>query len=167
MPQGALSSLNSTPPAPMPVPQQPAQQQQPQAPAVPPAPTHAQTVATLRHFRAVATELEGLLSDPDLGKADLRSKIIDGASKLVADRIIPPAEAVSTLATVPDRPYDQRVWLQKQMAQAMQARDAVLMHHGMAFAGQPQDQDAGNPEDHMATMQGMMSAHYGSGNAGR
>ena len=61
-------------------------------------------------------ELSTLLKNPDLGKADLKSSIIDGTTKLVAERIIPPNDAVTQLATVPDRPFQQREWIQNHYA---------------------------------------------------
>lgn len=161
----ALRSM-APPPAPMPQgpltggPQQQAPDQQQQQ--APPAPTHGQTMAALRHFDALIAEGKMLLKNPDLGKADCRSAIIDGATKLVADRIVPPGQAVAQLATVPDRPFDQKKWVEQQMQSAMAARNAVIDHHVAAFSGAP-DAMAGapsSPDSHMDTMSGMMSAHY-------
>jgi hypothetical protein len=124
-----------------------------------PAPSHAQTVAALRHFYAIQQELTTLLKNPDIGKADMRSAIIDGASKLVADRIVPAAMAVQTLSSVPDKPFDQKKWIEQQYMQNMQARNAVLQHHGMANAGQP-PQEVPDADNHMQDLQSMMQAHY-------
>lgn len=146
------------------------QQQQgaPQGPQAAPAPTHDQTVAALRHFNAVIGELRGLLQNPDLGKADLKSKIIDGAVKLVEDRIIPPNAAVTQLATVPERPFDQRGWVQQHYAQTVQAAASVLDHHRQAALGTGNydlenklHDDVAGPDDHLQTMQGLVQQHYG------
>lgn len=131
----------------------------PQAQQPIPAPNHIQTVAALRHFNAVIGELQKLLSSDELGKADMKSQIIDGVTKLVSQRIIAPATAVTQLGTVPERPFDQKTWLQKMLSDAMNARDAVLAHHAAAYAGQGQ-MPPGNPDDHMADMTSMMAAHY-------
>src|SRR6185437_12178354 len=72
-----------------------------------PAPTHAQTVTALRHFNAVEEELSELMIDPDLGKTDMRSKVIDGMTRLVSEGIVPASGAVRDLGTFPERPYDQ------------------------------------------------------------
>ena len=128
----------------------------------PPAPTHEQTVAALRHFNAILGELKGLLADPDLGKADMKSEIIDGTAKLVADRIIAPAQAVTQLATVPERPFQQKQWAETHLQQIMQARDAVVAHHAIAFAGQP-PQEAPSDDDHMGMMARMVQQHYTPG----
>ena len=125
----------------------------------PPAPTHAQTVAALRHFTALKRELTVLLKNPDLGKADMKSAIIDGVTKLVADRIVPPAAAVQKLAMVPDTPFQQKKWIEQDYAQIMKAENMVLAHHAAAFAGQG-PQPPADPDSHMQDVQGMMASHY-------
>jgi hypothetical protein len=141
--------------------QQPGQQQAP-------APTHGQTVAALRHFNAILGELKGLLENPDLGKANLKSTIIDGMTKLVAERIIPPAAAVTQLAAVPDEPFQQAQWAKNHYAQTVQAQAAVLDHHRQSAMGTGNydlenalHEDESDPDSHMETMQGTMAQHYG------
>jgi hypothetical protein len=150
----------------VPMPAQGAVQQDPAqptgAPQQMPAPSHAQTVATLRHTHAIQDELETLLKNPAIGKSSIKSAIIDGATKLVASRIITPAQAVAQLGTVPDDPLEQRKWLRAQLAQSVQAQNAILDHHRAAHAGgdeataghQPYD-----PETHIDTMAGV-NDHY-------
>lgn len=129
----------------------------------PPAPTHEETVAALRHFQALQAELEPLLLDPSLGKSDMKSKVIDGATKLVASRIFSPADAVSQLAdfpTGPDSFVDQRNWLVKHYFLASVAMHQVLDHHGAAAAaGMVPKTGKPNRENHMDDMRGLM-AHY-------
>lgn len=134
------------------------QQSQQAAPNVP-TPTHAQTVAALRHFTALKQELTVLINNPDLGKADMKSAIIDGVTKLVADRIVPPATAVQQLATVPDSPFQQKKWIEQNYAQVMKAENGILAHHGAAFAGQG-NQPPPDPANHMQDLQSMMASHY-------
>lgn len=150
MPQG---------PSPAASPMAPAQPQQ----APPPPPTHQQTVAALRHFDAIEQELTTLLKDPDLGKADMKSKIIDGTTSLVAKRIVSPAQAVMQLGSVPDRPFDQKQWLLTHYQQTVQAGAAVLAHHGAGVATgmTPIDTTAPNPDDHQTAMAGVMSNYSG------
>jgi hypothetical protein len=135
-----------------------------------PAPTHGQTVAALRHFNAILGELKGLLENPDLGKANLKSTIIDGMTKLVAERIIPPAAAVTQLASVPDAPFQQKQWAQNHYAQTVQASAAVLDHHRQSAMGTGNydlenalHEDESDPDSHMETMQGTMAQHYAGG----
>lgn len=171
---GALDAGVPTPPAPQPnaTPQpatsgalsapnfqgQPAPGQAPQTPA----PTHGQTVAALRHFDAIQTELVAILKDPAVGKSNVKSKIIDGVTKLVADRIMTPGDAVSQLASVPGDPFQQRKWLQMHLVQAVVGKIKVLGDHAKAFGGTPENivDKTSNPDDHLADMQGVMG-HYG------
>jgi hypothetical protein len=127
-----------------------------------PAPTHAQTVAALRHFDAIGKQLESALKDPDLGKSSIKQKVIDGMTTLVASRIVPPSDAVGQLAEFPEKPFEQKQWLLQHLQHLMQARNAVLVHHGIAYAGGGPEPTP-HPDDHMADISGMMSSHYGGG----
>lgn len=161
----ALSQDAGAPPAPNPqpggVPQggpAPGPQQAPQ----PPAPSHQQTVAALRHFDVIKKELLGLLKNPDIGKSDIKSDIIDGATKLVGMGIFSPANAVQQLASVPDRPFDQKQWVEQHLVQAIQASNAVLDQHRQAFAGQPAPPPGApqyHPDNHQPIIAGLMK-HY-------
>lgn len=137
-------------------------QQQPAPP-----PTHAQTVAALRHFGAIEAELKGLLKNPDLGKADIKEPIIDATTKLVADRIISPADAVTTLASVPTVPFQQKQWIMQHLQTAVVAKNAIVDHHAqgnpgtMDWASEAQAQGA-HPDDHMKTMAGLAANYRGS-----
>lgn len=130
--------------------------------AAPPTPTHGQTVAVLRHMDAIETELAALLKDPAIGKSNMKSKIIDGVTKLVANRILTPGNAVSQLASVPEEPFQQRKWLQMHLMQAVIAKVAVLQHHANAFGGTPEHliDKTSDPDNHLADMQSVMG-HYG------
>jgi hypothetical protein len=179
----ALSSIAGPPPAPNPDPvssigsgQVPnalasgAPQGQGASPQqMPPPPSHQQTVAALRHFGSIEKELTALLSDPDLGKSDLQSKIIDGATKLVAQGILTPTQAVTQLKDVPERPYDQKVFIQKAFVQNTQAQTSVLAHRQMGVASgmvQDTDTDDGSSNDHQGHIASLMANYKGSnGNA--
>ena len=164
----ALSSSAGTPEAPAPQPSM-AQPPQggPQAAGPAPgqqmaAPSHQQTAAALLHFDAIEQELKGLLADPDMGKADLKSKIIDGATKLVAKGILTPAAAVTQLGSVPEKPFDQKKWVEQNLIQVVSAANAVLQHHGDAFAGQQLDNTSANPnENHISTIAGLAGQYKG------
>jgi hypothetical protein len=130
-----------------------------------PAPDHAQTVAALRHFYMIGKELRGLLADPNVGKSDMRSALIDSVTKLVGDRIVPPTAAVQQMASFPDRPFEQKTWLQNMLQHVQMANVAVLSHHGQAFAGQPpQPVPDKSADNHIDTMSGMMQSHYPQNN---
>ena len=153
--------------------QQPQPQGQPQQ-AMPqqaaPAPTHMQTVAALQHFHAIQQELEVLAKNPDLGKASIKSAIIDGTAKLVSKRMISPAEAVSQLSKVPEKPLEQKQWVEAMLMQTFQASSAVLQHRQAAVASgtalQEDPNAAYSADDHMAHVGGLM-AHYNGLKGGR
>jgi hypothetical protein len=137
----------------------------PQGAAQPPAPSHEQTVCALRHFHAVIGEAQTLLKDPAMGKSDLKSKIIDGVTKLVSERMLSPAQAVQQLSQVPTDPLEQRKWLQGVLAQAVTSANAVVDHHA---AGNPGTLDwatestAQHPHaDHHLDLMAQLGAQYG------
>jgi hypothetical protein len=177
---GVLDPGGGTPPAPLPnagpqpavngvlsapgasTPQVGLGQPQGQPPAPPPAPTHGQAVAALRHFDAIRTELAAILKDPAIGKSNMKSKIIDGVTKLVANRIMTPGAAVAQLASVPEEPFQQKRWLQTHVVQTVFAEMKVLGDHGRAFGGIPEHliDKTSSPDDHLSDMQSVMG-HYG------
>lgn len=164
---------NITPPAAPEMPQaQPqgnalARPQGAQPQLAPPPPTHAQTVAALRHFGAIEAELKDLLKNPDLGKADIKEAIIDGTTKLVAERIISPADAVTTLAGVPSVPFQQKQWVMQHLQTTVLAKNAIVDHHAQGNPGSmdwhAESQAQGSdPDDHMKTMAGLSANYRGS-----
>ena len=120
-----------------------------------PAPTHAQTVAALRHFDAIKNELTTLMKIPNIGKTDIKSQVIDGMSKLVSERMIPATQAVIQLSQLPTDPAMQRKWVQTLLAQAAQAEQNILAHHAQGFAGQGPEPTPSRDDhmDHMAALQ--------------
>src|SRR5258707_7570366 len=129
----------------------------------PPSPSHAQAVAALRHFAAIQAVLGSIMRGPALGKSDMKSKIIDGVTSLVAERIMSPATAVGQLSDVPSEPFKQKQWLQQHMQTTIAASNAVLDHHRTAHAGVPDDRidmKSGGADSHMDDMKAMMAQHY-------
>lgn len=140
--------------------------------AMPAPPSHAQTVAALRHFDAIKNELSVLLKDPALGRSDLKDSIIDGVTKLVSERIISAPQAVIQLGQVPADPLLQRKWLQNMMAQTLQAENAIVEHHRNTNLGSgdwatESKMHESNPDSHMDTIKGLVSNYAGGANAGR
>ena len=131
-----------------------------------PAPTHSQTVAALRHYDAIKSELQALLSNPALGKSDLKSEMIDGVSKLVAQRIVSPANAVLELSKIPEDPLQQRKYVQQQMQQAVQAEQSVVEQHRNTNLGSGDwateaQQHNTNPDNHMQDIQALGAQYRG------
>ena len=87
---------------------------------------------------------------------------IVGYTKLVADRIATPVQAIGSLAQVPERPFQQRQWVQDAYNKNVQARDIVLSHHAQAYAGQG-PQEAPDQDNHISDISSMMSSHYNGG----
>lgn len=165
----ALSSgISGPPPAPNPspignqMPQTMGAQPQAAPQGPPPPPNHQQTVAALRHFDAIEKELTVLLKDPSIGRSDIRSQVIDGVTKLVAEGFMTPTTAITQLATFPDRPFEQKKWLEAHLAQTIQSADGVLMHHAAGFGGQDVDTSPPNNDNHLGTMSGLVGQYKGS-----
>jgi hypothetical protein len=161
---GALRSL--TPP-PIPNPQGISlgvQRKPGNAPAIAPtpAPTHKQTVAGLRHLDAIVQKLQAAMRDPDLGRANMKNKLIDGMTSLVAEQLNSPGEAVQTLSTFPERPFEQKQWVMNHLVTALQSRDNLLDHHRAAFP-EPVAEPTPSADSHMDDIAGMIQAHYSSG----
>lgn len=140
---------------------------QPGAPqqAAPAPPTHEQTVIALRHFHAIIGEVQHLLKDPETGKSDMKSRIIDGVTKLVSERMISPAQAVVQLSQVPADPLEQRKWLQTMLQQAAAAANAVVDHHAAGHDGTLDFAQEGraehpHPDKHQGHMEAL-GANYG------
>ena len=129
----------------------------------PPPPGNAQTVAALRHFSVIENEVKKLLADPECGKSDMRSEVIDGMTGLVATGITTAPNAVKTLGDFPDKPFDQKKWLETRLSEAVQASNAVLQHHRMAFAGQDMPEtDTYDPDNHAGTMDSLIKQYQGA-----
>lgn len=169
------NALSANPPAPEPKPMAPVSQMGAPGPSnalqapgpvqkpLPPPPSHQQTVAALRHFDALEKELTGLLKNPDCGKSNLRSEIIDATAKLVAEGFATPAEAVTELGTVPDRPFDQKKWLEIHLKQTIEGADTILAHHAIGFRGQNVDTTPPNPAKHTDMMAALKAQYQGGG----
>jgi hypothetical protein len=81
---------------------------------------------------------------------------------LVSTRIISPGEAVQQLATFPERPFEQKTWLLNHLMTMLKARDDVLDHHKMAYAGAGPEPTP-SADSHTQDISSMMSAHYRNG----
>jgi hypothetical protein len=124
------------------------------------APNHRQVVAALRHFMTIVDELQTLEKNPALGRSSIKSEIIDGTMKLVAERMLSAASAVSLLANVPEDPIRQRKWVQETLQQTIQAQNNVLDHHAAGNHGTldwaTESQHAPyNSDDHLSIMEGL------------
>lgn len=145
---------------PMPQPQ-PSAPQQGQGPQLPPPPSHAQTVTALRHFGALESELTKLMKSPELGKDDLRSDVIDAMTRLVAKGIVPAAGAVKDLGTFPEKPFDQRTWVNQHFQNVVQAQTMILAHHAQGGPNVPADEPTA--DSHQGTMNALQARYKDMG----
>jgi hypothetical protein len=132
-----------------------------------PAPSHEQTVAGLRHLAAVHDELVSIKNDRDLGNVDVKSKVVDGFTKLVADRIVDPGEAVAQLVDFPTKPLEQKEWVDQKLVMNLRAQSQLLDHHRASHVGtgewaiESQTRRA-DPDDHRSHI-GALLKHFKSG----
>lgn len=128
---------------------------------LPPPPSHEQTVAALRHFDAIKGGLQELLKDPAVGRSDVKEKIIDGMTKLVAERMVSAPQAVQQLSQVPSDPIAQRKWLQTMLQNTVQAENGILDHYGAgnpylgSIAEHMAAHKAGHKDDHMGHLKAL------------
>lgn len=138
-------------------------------PQPPPAPTYAQTLAALRHFSAIRGQLQRVQRLPELGKSSVKRQIVDGVAELVADRILTPVDAVNQLVSVPERPFDQKTWLQRHIEVTNQAEQIVLAHYRQGMAGVPHQATdrRGDPEHHLEDIAALMAQYQPRGRNAR
>jgi hypothetical protein len=135
-------------------------------PAMPPrmpAPTAAQTQAGLRRFDAVMSAMRAIMRDPDLGRTNLRPKIMDQASKLIGSKVISLAQCMQAIAPLNDQPLDQKNLVSGIYNAALQASNALLDHHGAAVATGRVPREGGEKYDlanHERHMSDLLNSHY-------
>lgn len=160
IPQPTAAQGKANPLMPGGMPQEAPGGQQPSQPQLPPAPSHGQTVTALRHFSALEEELSGIMKDPDLGKSDVRSEVIDSMMRLVGEGIVTAPNAVMELSTLPDKPYEQRAWVNQHFLNVVMAQNAILAHHQMgAMTGQNVGGEDPDQADHAQIMSSLTSKY--------
>lgn len=134
-------------------PQMGGQQQQP-------IPNRAQTVAAVKRFSAIQEALRPIISDPDLGKQNIRPEVMDAASKLLGSKLLSISEIMESIGKLPSDPIDQKAFVQQIYNQAQQSESHILDMHGSAIAAGklPPDggaaYDAGKHDEHMQSLIG-------------
>lgn len=107
-----------------------------------PAPTRAQTVAAVHQFGQIKAAMRPLLDDPNLGKANIRPKLLDTMSKLLANKTLTLPEIMKAVKALPENPMEQFNFVKKIYDDNDKAQMLVLGHHAMAPQQQP---SAGGP----------------------
>jgi hypothetical protein len=133
---------------------QAAPQQQPA-----PAPTHAQAVAAMHRFGQIKSAMAPVIADPNLGKTNVRPKLLDAASKLLGSKVLSLPEIMNSIKNLPDDPIQQKKFVENIMNTATQAQLTVLQQHRNAQLPEDQEPDEWTPDNHADNMAGLM-AHY-------
>ncbi|HEX5508915.1 MAG TPA: hypothetical protein VFX37_10470 [Pseudolabrys sp.] len=123
-----------------------------------PAPTHAQTVAAMHRFGSIKAALQPVLSDPNLGKSNIRPKLLDAASDLLGEKVLSLPEIMNAIKDLPDDPLQQKKFVEMMYGTATKAQIAVLNQHRNANLPQ-EDGDEWTPDSHDQHFAGLM-AHY-------
>jgi hypothetical protein len=134
------------------------QQQQQQQPA----PTHAQTVAAIHRFGEIKSALQPVLSDPNLGKSNIRPKLLDAASKLLGAKVLSLPEIMNKIKGLPDDPIQQKNFVEGIIDTANKAEAAVLQHH-LNAPPEPDGTDPWSRDNQQQHIDGLMK-HYGGRN---
>ena len=134
--------------------------QQPQRPA--PAPTHAQTMAAMHYFGEIKAAIAPVAKDPNLGVKNIRPKLLDAASKLLASRTLTLSEVMNRIKDLPDDPMQQKKFVESILNNANQAELTVLQHYRDAPQG-PEGDEPWSQENHSDNITGLMQ-HYGGRN---
>ena len=105
------------------------------------------------------------MSSPGYGQTNVRPKILDEASKLMAPRLLSLPEIMNSIGQVPDDPLSQKEHVEAIFNAAKQAEAAAIDHHGSAVATGKLPRDGGEKYDsahHERHMSGLLS-HYPAG----
>lgn len=128
----AVTGTNQADPQPQRMPQQnplaALAAQAPQPRAVP-RPTPGQTAAALHHFGEIKAALRPIIEDPQFGKTNVRPKLLDAASKLLANKVLSLPQIMNAIKGLPEDPMDQVKFVEKIYGDSDMAQKIVLMQH--------------------------------------
>jgi hypothetical protein len=119
----------------------------------------------VKRFSAIQNALREVMQDKDFGRANVRPKLLDEGSKLLAARVLSLPELMSQISNFPTDPLQQKQVVQQIYNSAQQAEAHVLDAHGSAIAAGKLPPDGGPKYDageHEQHMQGLL-AHYKRG----
>lgn len=129
-----------------------------------PAPTHAQTVAVMHRLGQIKTALRPVMDDPHLGSKNIRPKLLDAASKLLAAKVVSLTDIMSEIKGLPEDPIEQKKFVEGLYNNATQGQTAILEQHRHADLPEGSGPDEWTPETHDDHIASLMQ-QYGGGNA--
>lgn len=133
-----------------------------QAPQARPAPTHAETVAGLHRCREIEKASERLLKDPNVGKSNIRPKVLEMGADLIANHTMTLSQFMSGLQGFPSAEdlLGQKKWLERLRDTNIQGQVSLLQDHANA---PPEAADAPqwSPDTHDQHINSLISKYPG------
>ena len=106
----------------------------PGLPPRPPAPSAAQATAAVRRLSAVQEAMRSVMSADGFGRINVRPKILDEASKLLASKLLSISDVMNSIGQIPDDPTAQKEKVEAIYNSARQSESQIIDHHGAAVA---------------------------------
>lgn len=104
----------------------PQQQAMPRpAPTIPPG----EAMAGIHRFSSVRAAMASVLADPKLGRENIRPKLLDAGSKLLASKVLSLPELMNAIKDLPDDPVKQRQFVDNIFNSAGQAREVLMQQY--------------------------------------
>lgn len=128
----------------------------------PPAPTRAQTTAAVQHFSEIQRALKPVLSNPKLGKENIRPEVLNAGSLLLGSKVLSLPELMNQISDFPSDPLEQRARVQKIYSDAQNAQASVLDHFGAALAAGKLPPEGGpeyQADDHAGHMDSLLGQY--------
>lgn len=125
-----------------------------------PTPTHAQTVAGLHRCHEIEQATGRLLKDPDVGKKNIRPKVMEMGADLIGNKTMSLTEFMSGIQNFPsgDDFLGQKKWVEKLHQSQAQMQMALLQDHSQA-PPEAADAEQWSPDSHAQHMGALMN-HY-------
>jgi hypothetical protein len=127
-----------------------------------PMPTHAQVVAGLHRFHEIELASGRLLKDPDVGRKNIRPKVLEMGADLIGRRVMSLPEFMTGIKDFPSAEdmLGQKKWLEKLFQSNVQGQVSLLQDHANA---PPEGPDAAQwtPDSHSEHMAGLISKYPG------
>lgn len=118
--------------------------------------SHAQTVAALHKFGEIKAAMFPVISDPKLGKTNIRPKLLDATSKLLMSKTLTLPEIMNRIKDLPDDPQAQKKFVDQIYQSSDQAQKSLLtMHANSPQNGEPEQWTPDNHDKHLAGVQQM------------
>lgn len=114
--------------------------------------------AAVRHLSEFSRRFQALLSEPDIGKKNMRPEVLEMMADIMGEGFVTLPQVMAQLKTLPDDPLGQRQWLQKHYDNNMQALQGLLAHYATtAPPVSAAEAMAGGPaKDHQGVINGMI-----------